>query len=324
MKKRISSGLKKVKNDAIFYTARAMFAFARLVPISVGLRIGAAIGGCAWRFLGYERNCVMNHLKVAFPDWTDEKRAATGKEAFRNLGRSFFELFHFPELLATVNGPNPYVDIRGKENLDKALEKGIGVIFFTGHVGNWEIMAASLAARGYKGGEIVRSLYDKRIDKLLNDHRRKFNYRPLTRGGPELVADIVELLSSNEMLALLMDQDTKVRGVFADFFGKPAWTPSGPAYLCRMSGIDALMLTVHRRPEGGHMVEISPPVPRPQTGDAKADTLAYTQTMNRMLCEHISRHPTEWVWMHRRWKTRPEGEPAELHPAPRPKKPWRY
>jgi KDO2-lipid IV(A) lauroyltransferase len=266
----------------------------------------------------------MKHLHVAFPDKNDTELAMVGREAFRNLGRSFFELFHFEELLATVSGPHPYVDIRGKEHLDKALENGTGVIFFTAHVGNWEIMAASLAARGYKGGEIVRSLYDKRIDKLLNDHRRRFNYRPLTRGGQDLVADIVELLSGNEMLALLMDQDTKVRGVFADFFGKPAWTPSGPAYLCYMSGLDALMLTVYRRPDGGHMVEISPPVPRPQTGDAKADIAAYTDTLNHMLCDHISRHPTEWVWMHRRWKTRPAGEAAEAHPAPRPRRPWRY
>jgi Kdo2-lipid IVA lauroyltransferase/acyltransferase len=315
---------KKVKNDAIYYTARGLFAMAGAIPIKIGLKIGAAIGASAWSVLGYERNCCMNHLRVAFPDWSEKKCIETGREAFRNLGRSFFELFHFTELLATVHDPNPYVDIRGKENLDKALENGTGVIFFTGHVGNWEIMAASLAARGYKGGEIVRNLYDPRIDKLLNDHRRRYNYRPLTRGGQDLVADIAELLSANEMLALLMDQDTKVRGVFADFFGRPAWTPSGPAYLCYMSGLDALMLTVYRRQDGGHMVEISQPVPRPQTGDAKADIAAYTQTMNGMLCDHIARHPTEWVWMHRRWKTRPKDEPPEMHPAPRPKRPWRY
>ena len=111
-------------------------------------------------------------------------------------------------------------------------------------------MAATFAHLGYPGYEVVRSLYDLRIDRLLNEHRRKYNYIPLTRGGGELIKEIIEIFSRNEFLGLLVDQDTKVRGVFADWFGHPAWTPSGPAYLCYQAGIDAMLLLSHREVDG--------------------------------------------------------------------------
>lgn len=324
MKKK-SKFLQRIKNDFIYVVVRATMAVGRLIPLSLGLIIGAAIGSATWRLLGYERNCSMINLKVAFPDWNDEKRAQVGREAFRNLGRSFFEILHFKELIESLKGPDPYVRFVGFEHLDRALEQGRGVVLIAAHTGNWELMAGSAVAHGgYPGNEIVRKLYDKRIDKLLNDHRRHFDYKPLTRGGADLIADITEVFAKNEILALLMDQDTKVRGVFADFFGHPAWTPSGPAFLCYMADFDALSLTIYRNPDKGHTVTIGSPIPRPQTGDQKTDVAAYTQLMNDRICEHIREHPTEWVWMHRRWETRPEGEAPENHPTPRPRKPYRY
>lgn len=317
----------RLKNNLIFSTARFVFWAAGRIPLPLGMKIGAAIGSAAWRLLRYERECSRRHLRVAFPEWTDAEREAVGREAYRNLGRSFFELFHFDEILATINTDNPYVRWIGHEHMDAALAAGHGGINVTGHIGNWELMAAWSAASGDPVYEIVRSLYDPRLDKLLNDHRRKYNYVPLTRGGNELLADIVDVFQKNRQLGLLIDQDTKVRGVFADWFGHPAWTPSGPAYLCYQAGLDAVVTSIHRNPEGGHTVVTGPPIPRPQTGDMKADILAYTELFNRELCNRIRQYPAEWVWMHRRWKTRPPGEPPEKHPAPRPTKPhtaWRW
>ncbi len=323
MGKRRWKAVQRLKNDAIFLGARGVFAFARAVPLAWGVRIGETLGGAAWRLIGNERRLALTHLKTAFPEWSDAERERIGRDSFCQLGRNLFEAFHFDEILASVDGPRPYVQFFGKEVLDKMRERGQGGIFITGHLGNWEVMAATFVRCGYPGSEVVRSLYDPRLDKLLNDHRRKFGYMPLTRGGAELIQDIIDIFSRNEFLGLLIDQDTKVRGVFANWFGHPAWTPSGAAYLCYQAGIDAVFLLNHRNPDGTYHVEVTEPLPRPQTGDTKADIQAYTQMFNDRLCEHIRAYPEQWVWMHRRWKTRPPGEPPEKHPAPRPMKPYR-
>jgi len=323
MSKSGRKALKYIKNSFIYVSARGLFWLAGAIPLRIGLRLGPAVGSLAWHLLRYERECSRNHLRVAFPDLTDHERDAIGKETYGNLGRSFFELFHFDELLATVHTDRPYVEWIGHEHTERILAEGRGGIQITGHIGNWELMAAWTAALEGKVYEIVRSLYDPRLDKALNDHRRHYNYIPLTRGGADLIADIAKVFQENHWLGILIDQDTKVRGVFADWFGYPAWTPSGPAYLCYQAGLDAVVTTIHRNEKGGHTIVTCPPIPRPQTGDLKADIQAYTELLNRELCNRIRQYPTEWVWMHRRWKTRPPGEPSHLHPAPRPPKPQR-
>jgi Kdo2-lipid IVA lauroyltransferase/acyltransferase len=323
MSKRPQKTLQRIKNDAIFFAARGMFAFARAVPLKAGVRIGETLGAGAWHVLGHDRRLALVHLKTAFPEWTDAERRRVGRDSFANLGRNLFEMFHFDEILASTDGPEPYARLIGKEHLDKARERGRGGLLVTGHLGNWELMAATVVHCSYPGYEVARALYDPRIDKLLNDHRRKYGYIPLTRGGAELVQNIIDIFGRNEFLALLMDQDTKVRGVFANWFGYPAWSPSGPAFLCYQADFDAMMLLSHHEPGGGLVAEVTAPVPRPQTGDLKADIQAYTEILNRRLCDHIRRHPDQWVWMHRRWKTRPKGEAPERHPAPRPLKPYR-
>jgi len=300
-----------------------MFRLAQAMPLHFGMQLGTAIGSGAWLVLRYERECSLRHLRLAFPDWTARERWLTGRESFRNLGRSFFELFHFDEILAEQVTPRPYVIGRDLEDMDRLTAENRPGIFITGHIGNWELMAAWAAHRGLRLHEIVRKLYDPRLDQLLNDHRRRYNYLPLARGGQELVADIMNVIANNGALGLLMDQDTKVRGVYADWFGYPSWTPSGPAYLCYQLGLDALVGTMHRNPGGGHTFTCSAPIPRPQTGNTKADIIAYTEILNRHLCDRIRQHPAEWVWMHRRWKTRPADEPPEKHPAPAPQKPFR-
>jgi KDO2-lipid IV(A) lauroyltransferase len=322
--RRRNKRLQRLKNDSLYGFARGMFALARAIPLTRGLRLGAAIGSLAWPIMARERRLALLHLRVAFPQWSAAEREAVARESFRNLGRSFFELFHFDEILATVKSAQPYVRFVGDEYVQAARTARRGLVFFTGHLGNWELMAATFAAfTGVPANEIVRAVYDPRINELLNRHRRQYNYHPLSRGGAELVADITRVLANNEGLGLLIDQDTKVRGVFADWFGYPAWTPSGAAYLCYQADVDAMMMSIHRDAAGGHTMEISAPVRRPHTGDAKADVAAYTQLMNDHLCDHLRRHPTEWVWFHRRWKTRPANEPPDRNPAPLPQKPFR-
>lgn len=324
-KRKKSKALQKVKNDIIYYAVKAMIFFAKTIPLSVGLRIGAAAGSAAWHLMAYERNCSMIHLKVAFGEKSDQELLAVGKESFRNLGRGFFEIIHYDDIFATLDGPDPYVEVIGIEYFEKPVQnEKNGAMAFTGHIGNWELMVATIGKCGFKCNTVVRTLYDPRLDKMLNDYRTKHGYIPMTRGGQDLVTDIANVFANNELLGLLMDQDTNVRSVFADFFGHPAKTPSGIAYLALMAQKDIHPCFNYRRADGKFVVHIHPPLKRPETGDMKADIQTYTEMMNKALCDQIRQYPDQWVWMHRRWKTRPEGEPKDQHPAPRPRKPYKY
>lgn len=306
----------RLKNDLIFHGARALIALATAIPLPVGIRIGRAIGRAAFAVLRRDRAKVLRHLKIAFPDSSPEWRVATGRASFENLGRGFFELFHFEEIFAGKVAPVPYCRIEGREHFDAALAGGRGALMMTAHVGNWELMAAYLAHVGFPMNEIVRSLYDPRIDDMLNDHRRKYGYMPIARGGGDAMKEIADVVARNGLIGILMDQDTRVRGVFAPFLGPLAHTPTGPAFLAYSLDIPVVTLFNHREPDGGIVIEIGPPIDLPRSGDTNADVAEATRIFNDRISDHIRRFPAQWVWMHERWKKRPPGEPEHLRPAP--------
>jgi len=317
-RRRKSRTLKKIRNNIIFWLAGLVRAAAARVPLAWGLPLGAWMGRAAFAVWRPDRNKALTHLRVAFPEKSEAWRIEVGRQAFMNLGRAFFELFHFEEILDGVDGKGRYqgyLRIKGEEHMARQIAGGRGGLIVTGHCGNWELMAAYTAKLGYPVSAAVRELYDPRFDKLLNDHRERFGYHPIMRDTAAAGREILRALRKNRFVALLMDQDAKVRSLFVPFFGHPARTPSGPATLAYHLGMDALTAFIHRRPDGGHMLVIGPPVPRPQTGDREADILEYTAILTKCVEDNIRRHPDEWVWMHRRWKKRPAGEPPEKNPV---------
>ena len=310
-KRRRNRTLRRLKNWLVYVAARPVMLFAWLVPLRAGLWLGAFCGRRALTFLGAERRKIFAHLRLAFPEKDEAWRVETARRMCANLGRSFFEVLHFSAILAGMNGKGKYADyvvMEGEEHLAAALAQGRGGLVVTGHCGNWELMAASTVRKGYPVNPVVRALYDARFDRLLTAHRERFGYHPIPREGKDAAMQVVRALRRNELVGLLMDQDTKVPSVFVPFFGRLAHTPSGPATLAYRMGMDCIPAFIHRRREGGHVVEVGAPVLRPQTGDREADMVEYTAMLTRTVEEYVRTHPDEWVWMHRRWKRRPAGE----------------
>lgn len=290
---------------------------AGLIPLSLGLRLGAFFGRLGFAVLRSERRKMLRHLRIAFPENEESWRVGAARRMCANLGRSAAEFFHFDEILDCADGKGKYagyVIMKGEEHLQAALATGRGGLVVTGHCGNWELMAAFAARKGYALNPVTRTLYDLRLDRVLNARRERFGYHPIPREKRNAAVRIARVLQRNEFVGLLMDQDTKVPSVFVPFFGRAANTPSGPAYLAHRMKTDCLTAFIHRRPEGGHLLELGPPVPRPQTGNREADIAEYTAMLTRRIEEYVRRHPDEWVWMHRRWRRRPEGEPPENAP----------
>jgi KDO2-lipid IV(A) lauroyltransferase len=184
-----------------------------------------------------------------------------------------------------------------------ALARGGGLMAITGHIGNWELLAAYCSMVGFPVNAIGRRLHSPLLNRLLIAVRARAGVRTILRESPASSRAILRTLKRNEILALLIDQDTRGPRVFVPFFGRLAATPSGVAALARRTNVPVLPLFISRRPDGGHRIVVHPPfadVDRDRDS-VESLTAAYTAAIER----HVREHPTEWVWWHRRWRHQP-------------------
>ena len=267
-----------------------------LLPPAAGLALGEALGSAAHALLGTPRRLAHEHVGIAFPELAAPARARIVRQTFRHAGRSFAEL----ALLAKLSRRPDFVTIEGREALDAALAEGRGAIVVTGHVGNWELLAATVASEGYAITVVGRRVNDLRFNSLIVGFRRRAGLEVLSRDDPRFVAAVREALGRGRIVALLIDQDTRGAGVFVPFFGRPARTPPGPAVLALRAGAPVLTVFIRRRPDGGHTIAFER-IPVPARG--RDTVVALTARLTAAIETAIRSAPAEWVWWHRRWRS---------------------
>jgi KDO2-lipid IV(A) lauroyltransferase len=270
-----------------------------VLPVPVALALGRALGGGAHVLLGRPRRLALAHVAVAFPELDPPARRALVRATFRHAGESFAELTVWPKLRE-----RGWVSIEGIEIMHTVLAAGRGAIAVTGHVGNWELMAAAMTAHGCPLTVVARRVNDARFDALVADFRRSLGVEVLVRDDPEFLSGVREALGRNRVVAILIDQDTRGAGVFVPFFGRPARTPAGAAVLALRARVPLCTAFVARRPEGGHLVRIAtvPVPPRP----GRVAVTALTATLTAAIEAGIRRAPADWVWWHERWRRQPD------------------
>ncbi len=281
----------------------------RLLPWRLGVHFGGLLGLIAFYLLKRERRRSYEGLKVAFGNEKSEQALQRiARKNFSNLGKGLIEILNLHSLkkeqLETL------VSLEGEEYLKAATESGQGGILITGHIGNWELMAAALSMRGYRLHVIAAPLYDPRIDELIIRLRADFNVETISRGSPSSSRKILSVLKKKEILGLLIDQDTRVDGVFVNFFNKKAHTPAGAAQLALRSGAATMMCFVTRLPGDRHRITIEKPMHLYKNGNKEQDIEKNTAMFTARIEEHVKQYPEQWVWMHRRWRTKPEEIPA--------------
>lgn len=312
--KRLRDDLQRRKNDLIYLLARTGLAVSRLFPHTLGLAIGGCLGGLAYHLLSSERRRVLEHLAIAFGgERTERERRGIAKACFRNLGVNLVEMVNLPRLQSDLDR---YVEITGLNYLDRALDQGKGVLVITAHLGNWELMACYMARRGYPLNVVARKVYDERLNRLLLGFRERHGLRVILRESPTAGRQILQALKKGELLAMLIDQDTKVKGVMADFFGRRANTPAGPAVLAGRRGVPVLAMFIRRVSRCGHRIDIQPPVEIERTDDFARDVLMNTERFNRIIEQQIRQVPQQWVWNHRRWRRQVAYQSGEEHSNP--------
>jgi KDO2-lipid IV(A) lauroyltransferase len=273
-----------------------------ILPLRVAREFGALCGRIAYWVLPHYRRVALENLNLAFGGHkTKREIRRVARRGFENLGKNAAELLHFPKI--TRENLDRFVKIEGIDKLNRALKLGKGVLIVTGHIGNWELLALTIRLKGYHGAVIGRRIYFEKYDAYLNRLRGHHDIEVIYRDDSP--KKILRVLKANGIIGILADQDVdSVDGVFVDFFGRRAYTPSGPVALARSSGAVLIPGFIIRENEG-HRLVLEDPLKLVDTGDKEKDLLTNTQLWSGVIEAHIRRYPEQWVWMHRRWKTTP-------------------
>jgi KDO2-lipid IV(A) lauroyltransferase len=247
------------------------------------------------------RRVALRNLSMALPEASPSERRAIVDEVFRSIGRLLFSVARFPRI--TAANVQDWIRYQGFEHYEAALRRGKGVLFATAHFGNWELSAYAHALLSQPMHIVVRPLDNPLIDSLV-ERRRTLSGNCLIL-KKDFARGILKALSANEAVGILIDQNsTPDSGVFIDFFGMPACATAGFARLAAHSGASVIPgYALWNHAECRYILKFYPAVEI--TGDVAADTAR----LHKHLESAIREHPGQWLWIHRRWKTRPPGEP---------------
>ena len=311
---------KRVKRALRSALLRLLVAGLGWLPPWVALRLGTLAGRLAFALARGERRVMDEQLALAFPGWTPEQRRAVARACLVHLGQLALETVTLrriaPQLAAYVSfSPG------SEELLREASARGRGVVVATGHLGHWELSAQRVAAVVQPAAAIARRSHMRWVDEAVGSLRAAGGVRTLWREDADTARRIIRLFRAGGSLGLLIDQDTRVQGVFVPFFGRPAHTPRAAADLALRFGAPLLCMASHRRgpsPGEGHEVELSEVRYDPAPADKEREVERMTAAVVALQEAAIRRHPAEWVWMHRRWKTRPASQPADQAAVSRP------
>ena len=198
------------------------------------------------------------------------------------------------------------MDIIGKENLDKALVDGRGVILVSAHFGNFPLLLGRLAVDGYRVGGIMRPMHDDKVEKIFLKKREKFGVRTIySQPRNECVNNTISALRDNELIFIPIDQNFGTGGIFVNFFGEKAATATGPVILAQRTNAALIPCFILRQPGDRHKIVFEPALKLIE-GKNPQDTIAVNiQRLTDIIESYIRKYPAEWGWIHRRWKSKP-------------------
>jgi KDO2-lipid IV(A) lauroyltransferase len=276
------------------------------LPRPAARAAGAALARVALWFRPVLRRTAHFNLKLAFPSWTEAQRRHTLRALVRQIGWMAGEFSQFPKY--GRHNIEQIVLLDGFENFDQAHRWGKGVLFLTGHTGAWELAPFAQALYGYPLHFLVRPLDNARVDELINRYRMLSGNKPIEKN--RAARAMLSILKEGGTVGVLIDQNAlPEEGVFVDFFGIPACTTSGLARVAlrtEAAVVPGFLFWDERLRK--YRLRFEPAIALVRTGDEERDVLTNTANFTRAIEQFARQHPEQWLWVHRRWKTRPPGE----------------
>jgi Kdo2-lipid IVA lauroyltransferase/acyltransferase len=273
-------------------------------PLARAFAIG--IGQAVYLLHVRLRQVGLRNLELAFPEKSIAERKRILRGEFTSLGRQLAELCQFPRY--TLDNIEEVVVYDGLENYERAYARGKGVLFLTAHFGGWELSAFAHSLHGHWLNVVMRPMDNEYLDRLIQSYRTMHGNRTVDKD--DFVRGLLAAMKAGETVGILMDTNmTPPQGVFVNFFGIPACTASGLARIALRT--DAAVVpgfTIWDDKLGKYLLRFDPALELIRTGELEADIVANTQQFTRVIEDYVRKYPEQWLWVHRRWKTRPEGE----------------
>ena len=295
---------KDIKYSLLVVAIKVLLVVIRILPRKVSMLLATGLGTLAFWIIREERLKTISNLTIAYgEEKTANEIAAMAKEVWVNLGKSGVEF----AIKMGQEDPDEFfkdLEVTGNEHLQEAIRNGKGGLALISHMGCWEGTAMGIPMLGATAYAIGKRLSNEKLNKLLFESRGKKGVPTLARGSS--YKTILRVLAENNIVGILIDQDTEVRGVFVDFYGKPAYTPIGAAMLAMDSGAPVLPVFYIKKPDDNYMFIIEKEIPLAMTGNRRQDMEENTRRFHAVIEKYIKQYPTQWVWMHNRWKTTPE------------------
>jgi KDO2-lipid IV(A) lauroyltransferase len=277
------------------------------IPRPIAKFVGARTVGFFLLLQPRLRRSAMQNLRLAFPDWSNKQRKAVIGGMVRQLGWMGAEFARFPRY--TKTNIERIVLLDGFENFAAAQSRGKGVLFLTGHMSAWELAPFAQALYGYPLHFLVRPIDNARLDGLVTRYRCASGNLPIDKN--QSARAVLKVLAGGGTVGILADHNTlPSEGVFVDFFGIPASTTAGLARFALHTDAPVVPGFMHWDPSlRKYRLAFEPAVELARTGDDAADVRENTQRFTRVIENYVRRYPDQWLWLHRRWTTRPPGDP---------------
>lgn len=294
---------------AEYYALRGAVSALDGFGIRRAARIGEWLGALGYRPFGIRRAVVERQVRAAFPEFDDDDVRRVAKASYESLGRTAIETALLParsreQVIAMFSR------VEGWDTVERAMALGKGILFVTGHLGNWELAGSFVAARGIPLEAVARRMQNPLFDRYLTETRSRIGMSVIH--DADAVRRVPRAMREQHAVAFLVDQGAVgLASTWVPFFGRLAKTPRGPAVFALRLGAPVVFGAALRQPDGRYMIGFEEVRTEP-TGDREADVdrivAAYTATLERW----VRRAPEQYFWHHRRWKHQRPGTPPEL------------
>ncbi len=283
---------------------------ARL-PLGWAMALARQWGWVLAHVVRLRRTYVVDALARAFPEKTPQERNSIYAEMWRHQAFTVMELLRYAGGNETELGR--LLEVHGEEIVKKVHDRGKGVLVLIAHFGNYPLLALQVPRLfSYPLSVIVKPLKSATLDGIWWELQQKAGVSWISSRNAYRAS--VRALRNNELVGFMLDQNRPAeQGVFVEFFGQPASTSPGLAFMSAQTGAPVVPVFMRRTPEGRHVLEVHPLMEPPP--DREAETIrTHTAAYTKIIEDEIRRYPAQWLWLHKRWKSRPPGEPAAATP----------
>jgi len=272
------------------------------LPLTTAYLWAGKLGLLSYYIFPGDRRTALDNLRLSLAAKSKEDLKAIYRKSLENIGYSVVDVLRFGKL--SKDDIRDMVEVSGLEHFDQAYKKSKGVVALTGHISNFELIAAWFGQSGYKSAAVGRKIYDERLNRLLINNRYAMKVLNIDSEAP--VKEFLKVLRDGYAVGVLIDQDSRrYRGEFVDFFCKPAYTPIGPILLAWAAKAAVLPLAIIRKSPARYRLTIYPEIAFDYHADREAEIKRVLALATKILEGVIKENPEHWVWMHKRWRTKP-------------------